>query len=66
MIWAAERSAMAANKVPGVRAANGSSVALARNAREHNYANLLTLGSGQLDEATALDETVAVDQQAGE
>jgi ribose 5-phosphate isomerase B len=40
-------SAMAANKVAGVRAAACYSPALARNAREHNGANLLTLGSGQ-------------------
>jgi ribose 5-phosphate isomerase B len=38
-------SAMAANKVPGVRAAACYSVALARNSREHNGANVLTLGS---------------------
>ena len=40
-------SAMAANKVPGVRAAACYSAALARNSREHNGANVLTLGSGQ-------------------
>jgi ribose 5-phosphate isomerase B len=40
-------SAMAANKVPGVRAAACYSKALARNSREHNGANVLTLGSGQ-------------------
>lgn len=40
-------SAMAANKVAGVRAAACYSVELARNSREHNGANLLTLGSGQ-------------------
>jgi ribose 5-phosphate isomerase B len=40
-------SAMSANKVPGVRAAACYSTALARNSREHNGANLLTLGSGQ-------------------
>lgn len=40
-------SAMAANKVPGVRAAACYSVPLARNSREHNGANILTLGSGQ-------------------
>ena len=40
-------SAMAANKVSGVRAAACYSPALARNSREHNGANLLTLGSGQ-------------------
>jgi len=38
-------SAMAANKVPGIRAANGWNEASARNAREHNYANVLTLGA---------------------
>lgn len=40
-------SAIAANKVSGVRAAACYSAALARNSREHNGANLLTLGSGQ-------------------
>lgn len=38
-------SAMAANKVPGVRAANCHDAAMAKNAREHNYANVLTLGA---------------------
>lgn len=40
-------SAMTANKVTGVRAAACYSTALARNSREHNGANVLTLGSGQ-------------------
>jgi ribose 5-phosphate isomerase B len=40
-------SAMAANKVPNVRAAACYNVALAQNSREHNGANVLTLGSGQ-------------------
>jgi len=40
-------SAMTANKVPNVRAAACYSVALARNSREHNGANVLTLGAGQ-------------------
>lgn len=40
-------SAMTANKVPNVRAAACYSVALAKNSREHNGANVLTLGSGQ-------------------
>ena len=40
-------SAMTANKVPNVRAAACYSVALATNSREHNGANVLTLGSGQ-------------------
>src|SRR5436190_10699167 len=46
-------SAMAANKVSGVRAAACYTPALARNSREHNGANILTLGSGQnsFDEA---------------
>ncbi len=38
-------SAMTANKVPGVRAAACYSAAVARNSREHNDANVLTLGS---------------------
>lgn len=40
-------SVMAANKVPGVRAATCWDVTSARNAREHNDANVLTLG-GQM------------------
>ncbi len=40
-------SAMTANKVPNVRAAACYSPALAKNSREHNGANVLTLGSGQ-------------------
>lgn len=38
-------SAMTANKVPGVRAAACYSVTVARNSREHNGANVLSLGS---------------------
>jgi ribose 5-phosphate isomerase B len=38
-------SCMTANKVPGVRAAACYSAAVARNSREHNDANVLTLGS---------------------
>jgi|SRR5947209_7307606 len=38
-------SAMTANKVPGVRAAACYTVAVAKNSREHNDANVLTLGS---------------------
>jgi ribose 5-phosphate isomerase B len=41
-------SAMAANKVPGVRAALCVDVKAARNAREHNDANVMTLGAGFL------------------
>ncbi|HEX8071521.1 MAG TPA: ribose 5-phosphate isomerase B [Pyrinomonadaceae bacterium] len=44
-------SAMTANKVPGVRAAACYSVKLAVNSREHNGANVLTLGSGTTDPA---------------
>lgn len=40
-------SAMTANKVPNVRAAACYSTALAKNSREHNGANVLTLGAGQ-------------------
>lgn len=49
-------SAMAANKIPGVRAAACYSEALARNSREHNGANVLTLGAGQtnLEQAKAI------------
>lgn len=47
-------SAMAANKVPGVRAANCHDISSARNSREHNYANVLTLGSGFLGQPLAL------------
>jgi ribose 5-phosphate isomerase B len=39
-------SCMAANKVPGVRAAMCYDHATAVNSREHNDANLLTLGAG--------------------
>jgi deoxyribose-phosphate aldolase len=39
-------SAMVANKVPGVRAALAYDISSARNSREHNDANVLTLGAG--------------------
>ena len=44
-------SAMTANKVPGVRAAACYSVEVARNSREHNDANVLTLGSKTVSNA---------------
>lgn len=44
-------SAMTANKVPGVRAAACYSVKVAKNSREHNDANVLTLGSGTITNA---------------
>ncbi len=46
--------AMAANKVHGIRAAHVTSEQEARLSREHNDANVLTLGGRVLDEATAL------------
>lgn len=48
-------SAMAANKVPGIRAALCYDRASARNSREHNHANVLTLGGRMLTESQAED-----------
>jgi ribose 5-phosphate isomerase B len=42
-------SCMTANKVPGVRAAACYDPKVARNSREHNDANVLTLGSGTIN-----------------
>jgi deoxyribose-phosphate aldolase len=52
-------SAMAANKVSGVLAAACYSEALARNSREHNDANVLSLGAGQVtpDQARVIADT---------
>ncbi|MGZ8755760.1 MAG: ribose 5-phosphate isomerase B [Acidimicrobiia bacterium] len=47
-------SAMVANKVPGVRAALCYDVSSARNSREHNHANVLTLGAALIGNALAL------------
>lgn len=47
-------SCMAANKVPGVRAAACHDVTTAANAREHNNANVLTLGGGLIGPRLAL------------
>ncbi|MFV9675359.1 MAG: RpiB/LacA/LacB family sugar-phosphate isomerase, partial [Anaerolineales bacterium] len=41
-------SCMTANKVPGVRASMCYDQATAANSREHNNANVLTLGAGLL------------------
>jgi ribose 5-phosphate isomerase B len=41
-------SSMAANKVPGIRAALCYNQAMAHNSREHNDANVLTLGAGMV------------------
>lgn len=46
-------SCMTANKVPGVRAAMCHDHATAINSREHNDANVLTLGAGLIGEALA-------------
>jgi len=48
-------SCMAANKVPGVRAALCYDLSTARNAREHNDANVLTLGAQLIGPALARD-----------
>ncbi|MGZ8694034.1 MAG: ribose 5-phosphate isomerase B [Gaiellaceae bacterium] len=47
-------SCMAANKVPGVRAATCWDVSSAKNSREHNHANVLVLGAGMIGESLAL------------
>jgi ribose 5-phosphate isomerase B len=55
-------SCMVANKVPGVRAALCYDLSSARNSREHNHANVLTLGAGLIGEALArqiVDEWLA-------
>jgi ribose 5-phosphate isomerase B len=48
-------SCMAANKVPGIRAATCWDVSSARNSREHNHANVLVLGAGLIGENLALE-----------
>ncbi len=52
-------SAIAANKVPGVRAALCYDRATARNSREHNDANLLSLGARMIP-AEAAREILAI------
>lgn len=47
-------SCMTANKIPGVRAALCYDVTTAVNAREHNNANVLTLGGGLIGPRLAL------------
>ncbi len=46
---------MAANKVPGVRAANVHDVTTATLAHEHNHANVLCMGGRTVGHATAVD-----------
>ena len=52
-------SAIAANKIDGIRAVMGASETIARYSREHNGANVLTLGATLLtpDEARAIVTT---------
>jgi len=45
---------IAANKVPGIRAAHVTTEVEARLSREHNDANVLTLGARLLEESRAL------------
>ncbi|MGI9585911.1 MAG: ribose 5-phosphate isomerase B [Acidimicrobiia bacterium] len=46
-------SAMVANKIPGVRAALCYDLSTARNAREHNHANVLSLGAALIGDGLA-------------
>ncbi len=48
-------SCMVANKVPGVRAACCHDLSSARNSREHNHANVLTLGGRFVGEGLAIE-----------
>jgi ribose 5-phosphate isomerase B len=52
-------SAIAANKIAGIRAAMANSETIARYSREHNGANVLTLGASlvSVDEAKAIVST---------
>lgn len=55
-------SCMVANKVSGVRAALCYDLSSARNSREHNHANVLTLGAGLIGDGLArqiVDEWLA-------
>jgi ribose 5-phosphate isomerase B len=61
-------SSMAANKVPGVRAALCYDLSSARNSREHNHANVLTLGAGLIGEGLAwqiVDEWLSTEWAGG-
>jgi ribose 5-phosphate isomerase B len=61
-------SAMVANKVPGVRAALCYDLSSARNSREHNHANVLTLGAGVVGDGLAwqiVQEWLAVEWGSG-
>jgi len=52
-------SAISANKVRGILAAKCNNAAEAKSAREHNYANVLTLGSKIIGITNALDIVMA-------
>ncbi len=61
-------SCMVANKVPGVRAALCYDLSSARNSREHNHANVLTLGAGLIGDGLAsqiVDEWLATEWGPG-
>ena len=61
-------SAIAANKVPGIRAAACYDISTARNSREHNHANVLTLGAGLTGDGLAwqiVEEWLAVQWGGG-
>jgi ribose 5-phosphate isomerase B len=58
---------IAANKVPGVRAALAHDATSARLAREHNHANVLCLGARLIGEPVVLDALAAwLDATPGE
>jgi ribose 5-phosphate isomerase B len=59
---------MVANKVPGVRAALCYDISSARNSREHNHANVLTLGASLVGDGLAwqiVQEWLAMDWGGG-
>jgi ribose 5-phosphate isomerase B len=61
-------SAMVANKVPGIRAATCYDISSARNSREHNHANVLSLGAGLVGEGLAwqiVEEWLATEWAGG-
>lgn len=61
-------SAIAANKVPGIRAATCYDISSARNSREHNHANVLCLGAGLIGEGLAwqiVEEWLATEWAGG-
>ncbi|NIA25513.1 MAG: ribose 5-phosphate isomerase B [Gammaproteobacteria bacterium] len=61
-------SCIVANKVPGIRAALCYDLSSARNSREHNHANVLTLGAGLIGTNLAMqivDEWLATEWGPG-